>query len=189
MNEMQAASPSDSRAPWLSLGALLGWTKGSTALRLRNRGWYPFIFLICFIVPVVAWFRFAATRSPELLISVLGGVSGFFYFLYRRHLDETKLFNELFPTFNRRYDDLKDNLNGILFDPSEGVLSPVQREKVFNYFNLCAEEYFFYKAGYIDRDVWKSWYRGMELFFRHPRIQWLWDQESKESYYGFQPPK
>jgi hypothetical protein len=189
MNEMQATQPGESRVPWLPLRAGHSWAPTPTALRLQNRGWYPFLFLICFVVLGAAWFRLPAGKPPELLITAIGGISGFFYFLYQQHLNETKLFKELFSDFNRRYDALNDDLNAILFDPSEGVLSSDQREKVFNYFNLCAEEYFFYKAGYIDQDFWKSWCRGMSLFFGHPRIQWLWEQERKESYYGFQPPQ
>ncbi|HEY4950126.1 MAG TPA: hypothetical protein VIH88_07315 [Candidatus Acidoferrales bacterium] len=119
----------------------------------------------------------------------IAAIGGFLYFLYQQHLNETKLFKELFIEFNRRYDVLKYDLNTILFDLSAGELSSDQREKVFNYFNLCAEEYFFYKAGYIDHDVWRSWCRGMNEFFKSPRIRTLWEQERKESYYGFRPPQ
>ena len=159
------------------------------ALALHNRRWYPFFFLIGLVV-VATWFHFAAGHRPELLVSAVGGVAGFTYFLYRQHLDEAKLFKGLFVEFNARYDALKDDMNAILFGPSEGSLSRDEREHIFNYFNLCAEEYFFYKAGYIDRHVWGSWYRGMNVFFRHPRIQALWDQDCKaDSYYGFRPPQ
>jgi hypothetical protein len=128
------------------------------ALRLYNRRWYPLTFLIPCVVVVVVWLLFARGRTPELLLSVLGGIGGFTYFLYRQHLDEAKLFKELFAEFNARYRALND-------------------------------EYFFYKVGYVDCRVWESWYRGMEVFFKHPRIQQLWDQERKaDSYYGFQPP-
>jgi hypothetical protein len=124
------------------------------------------------------------------LISVVGGVLGFTYFLYRQHLDEAKLFKELLAEFNPRYDALNDDLNTILFGPSDGLLCAEEREHIFGYFNLCAEEYFFYKAGYIDRCVWESWYRGMKVFFTHPRIQALWVQDCKaDSYYGFRPPQ
>jgi hypothetical protein len=81
----------------------------------------------------------------------------------RQHLDEAKLFKELFAEFNARYDALNDDLNTILFGPPEGLLSADEREYLFSYFNLCAEEYFFYRAGYIDRRVWESWYRGVVL--------------------------
>jgi len=139
---------------------------------------------------IAAWLIFPAVRQPGLLVSAIGGVAAFTYFLYRQHLDEAKLFKELFAEFNARYDALNDDLNTILFGPPEGTLSPDEREHLFSYFNLCAEEYFFYKAGYIDQCVWESWYRGMKVFFKHPRIQALWEQDCKaDSYYGFRPPQ
>lgn len=159
------------------------------ALKLHNRRWYPLIFLIGSGTGTAAWLRFTAGNRPELLVSIVGGVAGLTYFLYRQHLDEAKLFKELFTAFNIRYDALNDDLNSILSGPREGMLSASEREHLFSYFNLCAEEYFFYKAGYIDRRVWDSWYRGMKVFFRHPRIQALWEEDCMaDSYYGFRPP-
>jgi len=157
---------------------------------LQNKKRYPIIFLIGLGTAIAAWSIFPSARQPGLLVSVIGGIAGLSYFLYRQHLDETKLFKELFTEFNRRYDDLNDDLNAILFGPSEGLLTADEREHLFSYFNLCAEEHLFYKAGYIDHRVWESWNRGMKPFFKHPRIQALWEQDSKAgSYYGFQPPQ
>jgi hypothetical protein len=120
--------------------------------------------------------------------SAIGGVTGFSYFLYRQHLDEAKLFKELLAEFNARYDALNNDLNTILFGPPEGSLSADEKEHRFSYFNLCAEGYLLYKAGYIDRRVWESWNRGMKVFFKHPRIQALWEQDRKaDSDYGFRP--
>jgi hypothetical protein len=160
------------------------------ALRLHNRRWYPLGVLIGSATVIAAWLRFAAGHPPELLVSAIGVVAAFTYFIYRQHLDEAKLFKELFVEFNARYDALNDDLNTLLFGPPEGSLSADEKEHLFTYFNLCAEEYFFYKAGYIDRRVWESWYRGMKVFFKHPRIQALWEQDFKaDSYYGFRPPQ
>jgi hypothetical protein len=151
---------------------------------------YPLTFLTVAAAVIAGWWRFAASHQPEILVSIVGGVSAFAYFMYRQHLDETKLFKELFAEFNARYDDLNDDLNAILFGPREGPLSVDETERLFSYFNLCAEEYFFYQAGYIDHRVWDSWSRGMTLFYKHPRIHALWEQESKgDSYYGFRPPR
>jgi hypothetical protein len=83
--------------------------------------------------------RFAAGHRPELSLSSIGGIAGFTYFLYRQHLDETKLFKGLFAEFNARYDDLNDDLNTILFGPPEGPLSGHETQRLFSYFNLCAE--------------------------------------------------
>ena len=158
------------------------------ALRLHNRRWYPFVFVILFALVIAAWSTLPAVHRPELLLSGIGGVAGFTYFLYRQHLDEAKLFKELFAEFNRRYDALNNDLNAILFGPPEGLLSADERDLLFGYFNLCAGEYLFYKAGYIDQRVWESWCRGMKAFFKHPRIQALWEQDCKSgSYYDFRP--
>lgn len=160
------------------------------ALTLNNRRYYPVVFLVAFFAVLVGWIHFASGHHPELLVAVLGGVASFAYFIYRQHLDETRLFKELFSEFNDRYDGLNDDLNLILFRLLEDELSPAEKEMLFSYFNLCAEEYFFYEAGYIDRRVWESWYRGMGVFFKHPRIQELWEQDcTADSYYGFRPPK
>jgi len=148
----------------------------------------PLIFLVGSGIVVAAWLRFVAGHRPELLLSGIGAVAGFTYFIYRQHLDETKLFKELFVEFNGRYDKLNEGLNTILFGAYEGDLSDTERDLLFSYFNLCAEEYFFYRAGYVDHHVWKSWRRGMRIFFAHPRIRVLWDRDCKaDSYYGFQP--
>ena len=160
------------------------------ALRLHNRKLYPLVVFIGSAAVFVAWLDFPAFHRSEILVSAIGVVAGFTYFLYRQHLDEAKLFKELFAEFNGRYDALNDGLNAILFGPHDGSLSADERERLFSYFNLCAEEYFFYKAGYIDQHVWESWYRGIKVFFKHPRIQDLWDLDCKaDSYYGFRPPQ
>ena len=158
-------------------------------LKLRNRRLYPVIFLILCAAVIAAWWRFPEVHRPELLVAAIGVVLGFTYFLYGQHLDETKLFKELFGEFNRRYDDLNDHLNAIRSAPPGRSLSPHEKERLFSYLKLGAEDYLFYKAGYIDRDVWKSWNRGMEVFFKHPPIREVWVQDSEAgSYYGFDLP-
>lgn len=160
------------------------------ALRLQNRRWYPLGVFVAFAAVFAAWFRFPAVHRPEILGSAIGGITGLAYFLYRQHLDETKLFKELFADFNARYDGLSNGLNAIVFRSPEVSLSTGEKEHLFSYFNLCAEEYFFFGAGYIDIRVWESWYRGMAVFFKHPRIKELWDRDCKAgSYYGFRPPQ
>ena len=157
-------------------------------LRLHNRRWFPFIFLGSSVAVVALLYRLPVEHRPELFLSSIAVIAGFCYFLYGQHLNETKLFKELFVEFNARYDKLNDGLNRILVGPKQGDLSENEREFVFRYFNLCAEEYVFYRAGYIDEYVWQSWCRGMNTFFRHARIRDLWDTDcTTDSYYGFHP--
>src|SRR5271156_2026924 len=107
------------------------------ALKLQNKKYYPRVSLIGSIAVFAAWFHFEG-QHPELLIPAIAGFAAFVYFLYRQHLDEAKLFKELFTEFNRRYDALNDHLNTILFGPLDGSLSPDERKHLFSYFNLCA---------------------------------------------------
>lgn len=159
------------------------------ALRLRDRRLYPVVFLVGSIGVIVVWFQFPPGHRSGLLLPATGIVAGFVYFLYRQHLDETKLFKQLFTEFNARYDQLNEPLNAILRGPDEGGLSTSEKDCLFSYFNLCAEESVFYSAGYIDQCVWDAWNQGMKQFFRNPRIKALWNEESTaDSYYGFQAP-
>jgi hypothetical protein len=156
------------------------------ALKLQNKSWFPAILLIGCTAVFVTWLRFGANHGPEVLLSGLGAVAGFTYFLYRQHLDETKLFKELFVEFNERYGKMNDGLNRILSGPADADLSEQERDLLFGYFNLCSEEYLFYRAGYIDERVWQSWRKGMDLFLNHPRVAALWQRERQnDSYYGF----
>jgi hypothetical protein len=68
---------------------------------------------------------------------------------------------------------------------SEGF-SREDRQVLMDYFNLCAEEYLYFNAGYIDTSVWKSWMRGMKAYAAVPAIRGLWEKELQSgSYYGF----
>lgn len=165
------------------------------AFKLRRRRFFPAIFVIVVLAVCVVCFFFAKLNPelflihPELFLTGIGAVAGFAYFIYRQHLDETGLFKEMFVDFNARYDKLNNDLNRIIDGPKSGLLSIVERDTVFKYFNLCAEEHLFHEAGYIDDEVWKAWQKGMTIFFSHSRIATLWkSEEETDSYYGFHPP-
>ena len=158
-------------------------------MKLQNKRRYPYVFIGGCVIAFVVWYSLVADHKPEVLISMIGAVGGLTYFFYSQHLNETKLLKELTLEFNQRYASLNADLNKVLFGTREGLLSETEREVVFRYFNLCAEEYFFYTTGYVDEEVWKAWYNGMRVFFEHPKIHALWDQDcTAESYYQFRPP-
>lgn len=118
-----------------------------------------------------------------LIGAAIAGTLGFYYFVQQQKLSETELFLNLFTSFNARYDQMNDQLADIAIRESE--LTDGDRNLIVDYFNLCAEEYLFYKEGYIPRDVWRSWCRGMLWYLhRHP-FKEIWDDEVKsESFYG-----
>jgi hypothetical protein len=90
--------------------------------RLGNRRWYPWLFvLLCFGFLVVAYEVGGKDLKIEWAVSVLAGVGGLTTFLYTQHLQETRLFTELFKDFNQRYNSLNARLNTIAETAEAGI--------------------------------------------------------------------
>ena len=88
--------------------------------------------------------------------------------------------------FNARYDVLNDQLNTILLSSKVPITEKQDLQTLYDYFNLCAEEYLYFKSGYIDQEVWKSWLAGMRYFAENSEVRRIWQRELDQgSYYGF----
>jgi hypothetical protein len=153
---------------------------------LGNRKWYPWLFLaLCAAFFAVAYQVAGRSLKIEWVISILAAAGGLTTFLYTQHLQETRLFTELFQQFNARYAGLNERLSAIAESRGEGM-SREDRQVLMDYFNLCAEEYLYFNAGYIDDSVWKSWMQGMRAYAAVSAIRALWEEELRSgSYYGF----
>lgn len=125
------------------------------------------------------------TLIERLMLPLIGTYLSLMYFIQKQRLEETKLFREIFAECNKRYDGLNDQLSEVIWSNGEDDLSPEQIKLLDDYFNLCAEEYLYYKQGYIYPDVWDSWENGMKTIVLNPRIHEYWKKESATgSYYG-----
>lgn len=156
---------------------------------LRQRNYYPWLFLGLVIIANGVLYRFLPLKaSPELFLSVTGSVAALVHFFYSQYNHSTDRFIELFKDFNARYDHLNNKLNALVAKDGGLVLTPDDTLLLFDYFNLCAEEYLYFKSGYIDIDVWQSWLNGMRYFASNPEIRRIWLSELQSgSYYGFPP--
>jgi hypothetical protein len=64
-------------------------------------------------------------------------------------------------------------------------LPPEDKALIVDYFNLCAEEYLFYQEGFIHRQAWRAWCRGMSGYLRRHPFKDIWNEEVKsDSFYG-----
>ncbi|MFN9133125.1 MAG: hypothetical protein ACK5XO_10655, partial [Phycisphaerales bacterium] len=127
--------------------------------------------------------------TTEVALAVLGLVGGLGYFVYQQHLSQTELFAHLFEKFNTRYDAMNERLAELRASrKSLEEWAESGRQGVIDYFNLCAEEWLFFQAGYIDQRVWDAWYNGMKHYARDERFAAIWNKEPKDSYYGFMFP-
>lgn len=135
------------------------------------------------VIVITVCFMDTWEKGIPLMVAVISSV-----FLVQKHkLEELRLFTDLFKDFNERYNELNEDLNDII-KPNNKVLSDDEIDTLFDYFNLCGEEYLYYKEGYILPCVWKAWKNGMKVYFENDRVKKLWDEECKtESYYGFKP--
>lgn len=108
------------------------------------------------------------------------------YFVQKQKLEELRLFQTLFREFNERYDRMNERLNALCESPLPSVHVPApERDLLYDYFNLCSEEFLYYSLGYVPPQVWRAWYNGMKAFRKHEPIRRLWDDELRsESYYG-----
>src|SRR5690606_15779374 len=81
---------------------------------------------------------------------------------------------------------LNDQLNEIVAREQPSFITASDKNVLFDYFNLCAEEYLYFKAGCIEAQVWESWVSGMRYFSQSEVIRRLWVEELETgSYYGF----
>lgn len=158
-----------------------------TPYSLHRRSYYPWLFLALVLGANGLGYVFLPVgQSPSIYLTITGAIGGLVHFLYLQHNHSTLAFIDLFREFNVRYDKLNSPLNMLLQRNGELLLSDEDKLLLYDYFNLCAEEYLYFKAGYIDGEVWKAWRRGMNFFARNAAVRHLWDDELKYgSYYGF----
>jgi hypothetical protein len=95
------------------------------------------------------------------------------------------MFKELFDKFNAAYTEMNEALNAIRNSSAETDLTKEEVDTLNDYFNLCGEEYLYFKKGFIYPEVWEAWLNGMRIFYRNERIRNLWIEELRNnSYYG-----
>ncbi|MCZ8292803.1 MAG: hypothetical protein O9312_04735 [Hylemonella sp.] len=154
---------------------------------LGKRSSYPIVFIAASALLVLGILTLApASKQPDFFMPAVAAAAGLAYYLYSQHLQETRLFTELFRQFNERYDALNADLNRIATATKQTMLEAKDKQLLFDYFNLCAEEYLYFKNGFIDPEVWESWTNGMRYFSAIPHISDLWINElASGSYYGF----
>ncbi len=148
---------------------------------------YYFVIAICILIVIILTpILYFIGVDWKILLTVIGGLSSFFFFIQKQELDEAKFINELIIKFNDRYDIMNEKLNAIVKGNKANIdFEAEEIEKLYDYFNLCGEEYLFYRRGYIYPEVWKSWVAGMKFYHDNTRIQRLWAEElSSQSYYG-----
>ncbi len=145
---------------------------------------YWWVVTLAFI-SVLVFLLASGKISVGISVPVVGTYLSVIYFFQKQRLEEMKLFREIFAECNKRYDKLNDELNKIIAKSTKERISGPERTILNDYFNLCGEEYLYYRQGYLLPSVWATWFNGMRCFFENPRIAQIWrDECQSDSYYG-----
>lgn len=137
--------------------------------------------------------------DSSLLATIILGAVGvaitLYYSWHSKKLAHEQLQKELFKEFNERYSRLNDFLVTVereaptLHELELHNEKEILKQKVIDYFSLCAEEFYWYHhKERIDQIIWTSWHSGMNYWYKHvPAIKDLWKKEiaanGPESYY------
>lgn len=135
------------------------------------------------------------TLLATIVLGCLGFIITAYYSWHAKKIAHEQMLKQLFVEFNRRYDALNGYLAEIekkyptleMLETSEK--SEELKQKIIDYFSLCAEEFFWYHhKKRIDDIIWNSWQAGMNYWYNNvPAIRSLWKIEiktnGKESYY------
>lgn len=160
-----------------------------TKFYLKKRNFYPWIFAGLVLFTYLLGYQLTPSLSRlnlDFFLSATSTIGAFCYFLYSQYNKNTDIFIRLFNEFNLRYNTLNNGLNELFIKDINIPFSDKDKNLLFDYFNLCAEEYLFFKSGYIDNEVWLSWLKGMKYFTSNNQVRELWRGELMlGSYYGF----
>ncbi|HCX75234.1 MULTISPECIES: hypothetical protein [unclassified Algoriphagus] len=127
-------------------------------------------------------------KEFEAIIGVLIFFFGVLYNVLTYKISADKFSKELFNEFNKRFDEINEELNNILsgkFTSFSGS-NRTEYDVIIDYLNLCSEECYWFKKGRIDIKVWNSWKKGMLHYLKHENFIDVVDKqrEEEDSYYG-----
>lgn len=107
-------------------------------------------------------------------------------------ISKDQIFNTLYSTFNARYDQINNTLHEMELSDQLTLQALIEHPEFYkasiDFFNICAEEYYWKNKGRIDDDVWLAWHFGMNYWYKTiPALRELWNVETEgqkyKSYY------
>ena len=111
------------------------------------------------------------------LISAIAGILTLFIGIriYKRQtntqifLEYTKRYNEIMESFPPDARSARLGLTDEMPGRSEGLSIAILR-----YLNLCSEEYYLWRMGYLANDIWEIWEKELERILNSPLVVREW---------------
>jgi hypothetical protein len=102
-------------------------------------------------------------------------------YVYKRQMNA-----QLFLEFTKRYEEIMrtypDEARALRLE-SEGTVPPPSEEltvSVLRYLNLCSEEFYLWKNGYLSKQIWRIWENEMKRTVSSPLYTREWETLKKE---------
>ena len=135
---------------------------------------------------LIQFFVFGSKSLDQQQLSVLAGLVasyfGLIFFVQKQKLEQDRFVKELFVLFNSQYDSMR---SGLTEASQANEILEEHKITLQRYFNLCAEEYYFWLAGRIPTAVWVSWRAGMQFYIEKSHITTYAKKEVTDlAYYG-----
>ena len=132
----------------------------------------------------------------EIIVGLMGvtvaGVIAFCFERRKTYLEDQTFKRDLFFRYNEKYNLINDDLvelsrirleadvPDIIYSNKpklenwiQFIEDPENKEsikKIFDYLNLCAEEYYWHKKGFVTDDIWNCWKSGMLGWFKKNKL-------------------
>ena len=132
-----------------------------------------------------------ANAGATILAAIIVSIISIYYYWHSKKMEYDRMMKDLFKEFNARYDKINRSLHEIekkCKNLKDFENHPKLEYRLNDFFNLCAEEYFWYKKGRIDNTIWNAWHDGMNDWYHGVDIiKEAWEAEIKKrgckSYY------
>lgn len=114
------------------------------------------------------------------LLSMVFGVVAFFWGIrsYNRQMNA-----QVFIEYTKRFDEIMQSFAwAARLNSDQAALEPNNEVSVsvLRYLNLCSEEYYLRKSGYLSKEVWGIWEAELKRTLRTPLFRQEWLKLSNE---------
>jgi len=122
----------------------------------------------------------------EQIVTYIGIIIGVVTFVWGVTSYKNQMNAQLFLEFTRRFEEVMQSFPKSAWSArvnSEETLPEESEElslSVLRYLNLCGEEYYLYKKGWLDKRMWSLWKGELERTMRTPLFVREWKKLSRE---------
>jgi len=124
--------------------------------------------------------------SFDQIVTWLGIIIGVVTFVWGVTSYKNQMNAQLFLEFTRRFEEVMQSFPQNAWAARVNSVESLPQESeeltlsVLRYLNLCGEEYYLYKKGWLDRRMWDLWKGELERTMRTPLFVREWRKLSKE---------